>query len=81
MAEGSSANDPNMIAVAIGLEAGMAPIQAARDYRGWTRAELAAKAGTTVEVIAELEEGTEPDPDLLERLASALGVPSDLLID
>ncbi len=52
-------------------------LMAARERRGISRNELAARSSMSPSDIAGLEEGTrEADPDILERLTNALGATS-----
>lgn len=53
-----------------------AEIQAMRERRGWTRIDLAARAGLGRMVESRIERGLgKPDLDTLQRLAMALGRP------
>ena len=56
-------------------------LKAARLMRGWTQAELAARAGLPATSIAHLEAGSrKPSFDTLRRLAGALEVSTDYLL-
>lgn len=55
-----------------------------REERGWSKAELARRAGTTRQYIFLMEAGrnTNPSARLVQALAAALEVPvTDLLAD
>ena len=53
----------------------------ARTVRGFTQGQLAKRAGVTQALISKLENGltTDPTPDTVSSIASALGYPEDLL--
>lgn len=56
-------------------------LKAARALRGWTQAELAARAGLPPTSIAHFESGSrKPSFDTLRRLAAALDVSTDYLL-
>jgi transcriptional regulator with XRE-family HTH domain len=54
-------------------------IKQEREARGWTQAELAARAGTSAAYIGHLEAGRRKDPrgSILEGLARAFGISID----
>jgi DNA-binding XRE family transcriptional regulator len=61
---------------------GVHPLRAWRDYRGWTQAELAAKSGVARDLIAQIETRRDNGSiQSLNRLARALGVPIESLIE
>lgn len=61
---------------------GTHPLAAWREYRGWTRAELAAKSGLRQEAVTQIETRCERgDIRSLNRLARALGIPIESLIE
>jgi DNA-binding XRE family transcriptional regulator len=68
------------------LAAGENPIRVLRQWRdagpnGMSQLELAAAAGTTQSYISDLERGKKRgNPELLKKIARALGVPLDLLV-
>lgn len=68
------------------LAAGENPIRVLRRWRGartrgMSQVELAAATGTTQSYISDLERGRKRgNPDLLKKIARALGVPLDLLV-
>jgi transcriptional regulator with XRE-family HTH domain len=56
-------------------------LRAARDLRGWSQSELAARAGMPPSSIAHFEAGSrKPSFDTLRRLAIALEVTTDYLL-
>ena len=58
-----------------------AMLRMARAARGFTQGQLAKRAGVTQALISKLENGltTDPTPDTVASLASALGYPESLL--
>jgi DNA-binding XRE family transcriptional regulator len=59
---------------------GVHPIQAWRDYRGWTPSALSTRSGVTRETIEELETRRENgSTETLARLARAFGIPAGAL--
>ena len=61
---------------------GAHPVRAWREYRGWTLAELAAQTGMAPDAIAQIETRRENGSiQSLNRLARALGVPLESLIE
>lgn len=61
---------------------GVPPLRAWRDYRGWTQAELSAKSGVARDLIAQIEiRRKNGSIQSLHRLARALGVPIESLIE
>ena len=54
-----------------------------REAKGLTQVEVAKKAGVTQPYIAKLESGDKKNPSLaiLKRLAKALGVPVEELVE
>lgn len=54
-----------------------------REARGWSQGELAERAGVRRATVSdiELEKTTGVDFDVLERLASALGVDAGFLVE
>jgi len=64
------------------IEEGESPIKAIRKHRGLTQAELAALVGCAQPTIAQIETGErEGKAVLLLKIARALGVPMEVLID
>lgn len=58
------------------------PLKAIREWRGLTQDELANRAGTTKGYISQLETGhRQAGRKLLYRLAKALDVPPEVLLD
>ena len=55
-------------------------VRMARHLRGWTQAELAAKASLTAQSVWRIEGGAMPQADTLAALAAALDVPADTLL-
>lgn len=55
---------------------GLSPLRTLRRRRGWTQVQLAVLAGLDQTTISKLETGAQsnPDPDTVERLATALGI-------
>ncbi|CAH1224173.1 HTH-type transcriptional regulator SinR [Paenibacillus plantiphilus] len=50
-------------------------VRAFRKLKGYTQQELAERLGVSVAVLGSLERGTRrPDPKLLERISSTLGI-------
>lgn len=50
-------------------------VRAFRKLKGYTQQELAERLGVSVAVLGSLERGTrKPDPKLLERISSTLGI-------
>lgn len=61
---------------------GAHPIRAWRDYRGWTQLYLSFKSGVARELIAQIETRRKRGSvDTLDRLARALDVPVEALIE
>ena len=61
---------------------GAHPIAAWREHRGWTRAELSTRSGMVSETIAQIEtRQNNGSIQSLNRLARALGVPIEWLIE
>ncbi len=61
---------------------GTHPVRAWREYRGWNLAELAAQTGMPPDAIAQIETRRENGSiQSLNRLARALGVPLESLIE
>jgi ribosome-binding protein aMBF1 (putative translation factor) len=61
---------------------GAHPVRAWREYRGWNLAELAAQTGMAPDAIAQIETRRENGSiQSLNRLARALGVPLESLIE
>ena len=64
------------------IEGGDSPIKAIRRHRGLTQTELATKVGCAQPTIAQIETGErEGKATLLFKVARALGVPMEILID
>src|SRR5947199_8436848 len=62
------------------LASGENPIRVLRQFRAETQAELAVAVGITQNYLSDLETGKRRGPlELHQKLASALGVPFDLL--
>lgn len=58
------------------------PLRAIREWRGLTQDELAKRAGTTKGYVSQLETGyRRPGHKLLYRLAKALDVPPEMLLE
>ncbi len=58
-----------------------ARLQAEREQRGWSVAELAAKSGVSRAMISKIERGeANPTASLLVKLAAAFGLPLSLLL-
>jgi transcriptional regulator with XRE-family HTH domain len=56
----------------------MKHLRALREAQGWTRAELARRAGMNAATVGAIEAGRlAAYPSQLRKLAAALGVPSD----
>jgi transcriptional regulator with XRE-family HTH domain len=56
-------------------------IREAREARGWTQDELAARIGSTGMTVSHWETGRRtPHPRWLVKLADALGCPTDWLL-
>ena len=52
-----------------------------RHHRGWTQEELAHRAGLSARYVGQLERHkASPSVDVVERLATAFGVPSTELL-
>lgn len=49
-------------------------LRGARTRRGWTRLDVARRAGVSLRVVVQLEEGALVDPGLVEQLVARLGV-------
>ena len=61
---------------------GMHPLRAWRKYRGLTQRALAGRAGVNRDLIAQIETGKRHGSiDTMGRLAGALGVPIEALIE
>jgi DNA-binding XRE family transcriptional regulator len=61
---------------------GAHPIRAWRDHRGWTQIVLASNSGVSRDLIAQIEiRRKKGSIDTLDRLARALGIPIEALID
>lgn len=61
---------------------GSHPLRAWRAHRGWTQAELSEKSGVARDLIAQIETGRRNGSiQSLNRLARALGVPIESLIE
>jgi ribosome-binding protein aMBF1 (putative translation factor) len=61
---------------------GVHPIESWRKYRGWTQSDLCLKSGVESQFIERLEaRREEAGTACLSRIARALGVPMDALID
>ena len=58
------------------------PLKAFREWRGLTQQQLADEVGTAKNYISQIETGrSQPGGKLLHKLARALEVPADLLLD
>lgn len=63
------------------IAAGESPIRVLREWRSITQSDLAGAAGISQNYLSGIENGTRKGPGALQKkLASALGVPVDLLI-
>jgi len=61
---------------------GVHPLKAWRDYRGWTQVYLNFKSGVGRDLIAQIETRRKTGSvETLDRLARALGVPIEALIE
>jgi hypothetical protein len=61
---------------------GVHPIEAWRKYRGWTQPDLSVKSDVPLQLIEQLEaHHQEAGTACLSRIARALGVPMEVLID
>ena len=61
---------------------GAHPIKAWREYRGWTQSYLSAKSGVGRDLIAQIETRRKNGSiETFDRLARALGVPIESLIE
>ena len=61
---------------------GVSPLKAVREWRGISQEELARRAGTSKAYVSQLETGRRhAGRGLLRRLARALGVPPEVLMD
>jgi transcriptional regulator with XRE-family HTH domain len=58
-------------------------VKGLREKAGMSQQELAVKAGLSVSVVSQIEQGRKEDPRMstVRALAQALGVPSDALMD
>jgi transcriptional regulator with XRE-family HTH domain len=57
-------------------------LEGLRTAKGWSQAELARQSGVPQPTISRIEAGTRRvDLDVLEKLASALGVNASMLIE
>jgi DNA-binding XRE family transcriptional regulator len=62
--------------------AGAQPVRAWRDHRDWTQTYLAFKSGVGRDLIAQIEtRKKDGSVETLERLARALGVPMEALLE
>lgn len=64
--------------ISAALSAGTNPVTAMRDAFGYSLEELAVTSGLATSELVELENG-DADPAKLARLASALGLPDNLI--
>jgi len=60
--------------------AGYSVLKAVRETRGYTIEELSLTCGLAVGEIVDLEDGKDADPAKLRRIASALQIPEEELI-
>ncbi|TGQ48073.1 MULTISPECIES: helix-turn-helix transcriptional regulator [unclassified Mesorhizobium] len=56
-------------------------LRAFRETRGYSMEELSLTCGLAINEIADIENGKDADPSKLRRIASALRLPEDALID
>jgi transcriptional regulator with XRE-family HTH domain len=56
-------------------------LRAIRETRGYSMEELSLTCGLAVDEIADIESGKNADPSKLRRIASALRLPEDALIN
>jgi transcriptional regulator with XRE-family HTH domain len=56
-------------------------LRAIRETRGYSMEELSLTCGLAINEIADIESGKDADPSKLRRIASALRLPEDALID
>jgi len=68
-------------AAAAAVEAGMNLVRAIRESVGYSIEDLAVTCGLTADEITEIEVGNDADPTRIRRIASALGVPEDAVLE
>jgi len=79
---GSAVETTIPIEVVKGELSGAHPMRAWRDYRGWTQSDLSVKSGVARDLIAQIETRRKNgSTQSLSRLARALGIPLELLIE
>ena len=67
--------------VAAAVMAGTNIVRAIRQSVGYSIDELALTSGLATSEISAMEAGTDADPGKLRRIASALGLPEQALLD
>lgn len=67
-------------AVAAAIAAGVNIVRALREARGYSIEDLAVTCGLSVSEISGIENGEDPDPGRLRRIATALRLPETALI-
>jgi transcriptional regulator with XRE-family HTH domain len=72
---------PLPAAAAAAVEAGMNLVRAIRESVGYSIDDLAVACGLTADEITEIEVGNDADPTRLRRIAGALGIPEDAVLD
>ena len=68
-------------AVIADIETGVSPLRAVRQWRRFSVKALASRSGVKASVIATAEGGRELSPEAQVKLAWALDIGADLLID
>lgn len=64
------------------IEAGENPIRAIRKFRGLTQKNMETATGLAQGYVSEIENGTKPGGlRTMHKIAKALGVPIDVLLD
>ena len=64
------------------IEAGESPIRAIRKFRGLTQKDVESATGLAQGYVSEIENGTKPGGlRTMHKIAKALGVPIDVLLD
>ena len=66
--------------VTAAITAGSSAVKALREARGYSVEDLAVTCGLAISEIIGIESGDDEDPGKLRRIASALGIPEDLLL-
>lgn len=80
IARGEDAALPESVWTAI--ESGDSPVRAVRKYRGMTQKDMEQATGLAQGYLSEIENGTKPGGlQTMRKIATALRVPVDLLLD